>query len=261
MSVLGNIIDAGASLLGGVLTGNQNEANAKRNIALQKDFATHGIRWKVEDAKAAGIHPLAALGAQTMSFSPVSVGDQGIGSGLAAAGQDIGRAVAAGSTQTERVSAYDEAARRLNLEHLGLQNQLLASQIARVRQPGTGAPIPSPGERYLIDGQTDGPFIMDQALKRVSAAPEAASQEPGAITDVGYARTPTGWAPVPASDVKQRIEDNFIPELMWSMRNLLMPTLGMLNPPAGVPLDNEFWIYDPIHQEYRKKSRRLSPAY
>jgi len=41
-----------------------------QNIQLQKDFAQHGIRWRVEDAKAAGIHPLAAVGAAGASYSP-----------------------------------------------------------------------------------------------------------------------------------------------------------------------------------------------
>lgn len=48
-------------------------AETKRaNIAnekLQREFAQQGIQWKVQDAKHAGIHPLAALGAVTPSPS------------------------------------------------------------------------------------------------------------------------------------------------------------------------------------------------
>jgi hypothetical protein len=51
----------------------QYKINAE-NIEMQKDFAQHGISWRVKDAKEAGLHPLAALGAQTTSFSPSSVG-------------------------------------------------------------------------------------------------------------------------------------------------------------------------------------------
>lgn len=50
---------------------NQNKIN-KENIELQREFAQHGISWKVDDAISAGIHPLAALGADTMSFTPSS---------------------------------------------------------------------------------------------------------------------------------------------------------------------------------------------
>ena len=55
----------------------QKEMNAK-NAALQREFAQSGIQWKVADAKKAGLHPLAALGAQTASASPsYQAGDPG----------------------------------------------------------------------------------------------------------------------------------------------------------------------------------------
>ena len=56
-----------------------NAKAAADNIKHQKEFAQHGIRWKVKDAQEAGIHPLAAIGANTQSFAPVSVGDQTAG--------------------------------------------------------------------------------------------------------------------------------------------------------------------------------------
>lgn len=43
-----------------------NEAN----LNAQREFAQHGIRWKVEDAKAAGLHPLFGAGLTGASFSP-----------------------------------------------------------------------------------------------------------------------------------------------------------------------------------------------
>ena len=55
----------------------QKEAN-KRNYEMQKEFAQHGIQWKAADAKEAGLHPLAALGAQTSAASPsYAAGDPG----------------------------------------------------------------------------------------------------------------------------------------------------------------------------------------
>lgn len=47
----------------------QSREFADRNEALQREFAQMGIRWKVEDAKAAGLHPLYALGGGA-GFSP-----------------------------------------------------------------------------------------------------------------------------------------------------------------------------------------------
>lgn len=51
----------------------QREINAE-NLKYQKEFAQHGISWRVDDARQAGLHPLAALGAQVTSFSPSFVG-------------------------------------------------------------------------------------------------------------------------------------------------------------------------------------------
>lgn len=47
-----------------------------RDIGLQKEFAKHGIQWKVEDAKNAGLHPLVALGANTLGYQPVGLAEK-----------------------------------------------------------------------------------------------------------------------------------------------------------------------------------------
>lgn len=93
-----------------------------RTEALQREFAQNGIRWRVEDAKAAGLHPLAAIGAAGASYSPVVTAgggqyqvDQGrpdrggdIGSSLANMGQGLGRAMLATQTPQERVETATE---------------------------------------------------------------------------------------------------------------------------------------------------------
>lgn len=70
-----------ASIAGGLLSrSSTNEVNdqnynaAMQNIAYQKQFAKHGVRWRAEDARAAGINPLAALGMMPTNFQPVSIG-------------------------------------------------------------------------------------------------------------------------------------------------------------------------------------------
>lgn len=103
-----------ASLAGGLLgaEGAEDERHLqeqmhRENVALQKEFAQHGIRWRVEDAKAAGLHPLYALGAAGASYSPSSyVGGtspkEHIGRALSEAGQNLSRAVAAQETEQQR---------------------------------------------------------------------------------------------------------------------------------------------------------------
>lgn len=107
-----------------------------QNIANQKEFAQQGIRWKVADAQAAGLHPLAALGAQTSSFSNVVGGDIPIAkTDFGGMGQDIGRAIDAGSTQGERQDRMGQAIARtaqvFSLEKMNLENELLKSAVAK----------------------------------------------------------------------------------------------------------------------------------
>lgn len=144
--MLGSLIGAGANIIGGLLNRKSqqeanaiNQANADRNAAMQAEFAQQGIRWKVADAKAAGIHPLYALGAQTTSFSPVSVGavgDTSLGNSLANAGQDVSRAINATRTLPERQAAI--ALTQAQLEGINLDNEIkrttVASNIQRMVQ-------------------------------------------------------------------------------------------------------------------------------
>lgn len=79
----------------------QQNAN-DQNVALQKEFAQHGIRWRVEDAKAAGLHPLYALSGSGATFTP-SVQRVTDGSrGFSEASQSLGRAVSAALSDDER---------------------------------------------------------------------------------------------------------------------------------------------------------------
>lgn len=122
------------SLLGGIASGVAGLMGADKQADLQKQFAKNAIQWKVNDAKKAGVHPLYALGANTVSYSPVSTGDFGF---LADMGQNIDRARMASSDNSARVGAG--ALNRLTLERAGLENDLLRAEIAKTR-----AQVPPP---------------------------------------------------------------------------------------------------------------------
>lgn len=128
-SAIGSAIGAVGSLIGGGIASN----NANKQYEMQKEFAQNGIRWKVADAKAAGIHPLAALGAQTFSYNPVAVGDNGISDALSQMGQGIDRAVAAKQTAEERAleQGFVDKQRELDIRQKEKQIQLLDSEIYR----------------------------------------------------------------------------------------------------------------------------------
>lgn len=148
----GDVLGAISNVVGGFINRDaSNKANdtnyriAQQNMALQKQFAQEGIRWKVDDAKAAGIHPLYALGATTHSFSPVSAGavaDTSLGNAMAAAGQDLSRSMNSTRTSEERNSAFSKTVEQLTLQKMGLENDLLSSQIAKLRST-TNPPMPT----------------------------------------------------------------------------------------------------------------------
>ena len=257
--VLGALIGGATSILGGILGSSSKKKESQLEYERQKEFAQHGIRWKVEDAKQAGIHPLYAVGAPTTTYAAQAA--TGTDYGLAQAGQDIGRAIDAKRTHSERDKATLDTANALQLQNMELRNELLSTQIAKIRGAGQPPPIPGSGN-FLIDGQGDSHNLLpphpvgaveELPLDRIVAQPTDLTSEPGAVTERGWLKTPTGYAPVMSRDAKERLEEDLIGMLTWNIRNRLNPSLGVRGrePPIPVPKGYDRWQYDPVKQEYR----------
>lgn len=229
-------IGAGLDFLGQKEASDTQSDIAYRNAEMQREFAQQGVRWRVEDARAAGVSPLVALGAQTHSFAPSMVGDTSSGSAMASMGQNIMRAVDSTRTQSER----EEKALELRLENQSLQNDLLRLQIQNASNP----PFPEVDNdplRKIVSGDTLG-------------------RDPSAINDSAFVQTPTGLAIVPAKDVKERIEDQWVPETMWAIRNHLNPALfGPIKPSLDkFPLPKGMdWVWSPVNHEFRPMRRSV----
>lgn len=143
--MLGDILGFGGKLIGSFVdsqTASANrqlqERNAANNLATQREFAQSGVRWRVEDAKAAGIHPALALGANLASATPVSLGDlpqSNYASTFGSMGQDLGRAINSTRTAPEREAAMAQSA--IQLEGMQLDNDIkrasLASSLQRLK--------------------------------------------------------------------------------------------------------------------------------
>lgn len=180
------MLDAAIGLVGKGLDAYSADKNnetqlqiARENMALQREFAQSGVQWKVADAQKAGIHPLAALGANTTSFSPVSLGDLK-GSNFGEMGQDIGRAVKAAMSDQDRAEETRREAEKLTLEKAGLENEILRTELASkqkrmetnpgaVAMPGNTSvlsrvpmPRPFPGERTISSGTA----VKDDDIKQ-----------------------------------------------------------------------------------------------
>lgn len=234
------------------------------NEANQRDFAQNSIQWKVEDAKKAGIHPLYALGANTTSFSPVTVGGGGGGPFIPDdSGQNLGRAALATLDHFDRQDSLKQQQQmnKLQIENQSLQNDVLRSQLSRLNSAQVGpAPQSNTGlAGHLIDGQGNSAVVLKPSERTMSAT-GMPHQQAGNVSDVGFARTSTGLSPVPSQDVKERIEDQTIPEAMWAFRNNLIPSIKSVtgssdhNTPSlyDHPLPrNHIWKFHPFYQEYR----------
>lgn len=258
--MLGAVIGAGASILGGVLGSNSQEKAMKMQIAAQREFAQQGIRWKVDDAKAAGVHPVYALGAPTHSFSPIGLPGNDLGSGIANAGamigQGIDRAAEAKMTAGERIANVEST--KLQLMNMGLQNELLASQIANTKQAGQPPALPGPSDRNIIAGQGDSArppstLVVDKPLERTIAAPHSSgSQEPAPVTDQGFLKTGPGtYFPVRTNDAAQRMDDDTIGNVLWSIRNRVAPAIAgsHFQPPFPAP-SGKIWQFSPLSGYY-----------
>lgn len=226
-AVLGGLVDAGLGFIGGQKDRDATaEANAN-NAALQTTFAQNGIQWKVADAKAAGIHPLYALGSTpfspTPSYLPASSGDSFRNARtFTDMSQNVSRAAA--STQDA-----DKRREKLLLDNASLQNDLLRAQITQIHQATNPA---FPGASLMIDGQG-----------------QTASRERSTIPDVGFVETEQGGlAPIYSDAVKQRVEDSMLPEIEWYLRNRINP-FALVRGPGKPP--REGWWWDMALQQYR----------
>lgn len=262
-------IPAVTSLISGFVGSDANETAAGRasdhannQMAMQIHMANHGLTMRARDAMNAysqtGIHPLSMLGVNAPSYTPtnfVGTPNNAIGDSIASAGQGIGRAIHATSSEKARL-AHAGRLDGLITERAGLENELLrmriASEFATLKQAAN--PSMPVGNRWMVDGQGNAPampLVKEKPMERSPSEPTNKSAEPGSVTDIGYSRTRTGYAPTRSKDLQDRAEDDAIGSVTWNIRNRLMPTFGVsMNPPYKAPLGFA-WRYMPFHQEYR----------
>lgn len=274
-SAIGSAIGAVGSIAGGLIGANNAQAVAGMNYEAQKEFAQNGIRWKVEDAKRAGIHPLYALGASTQGFSPVSGygGDYGISDAAAHMGQGFERAQQAKMTKEEREkqdvrdAIQDMAAledlnqkRRMNDAQIRLANSEIFRNFAlstnALRRSGLPPALPG-GHGGVIAGQSES-YATGQTTPEISEVVTSASGLPsvqaGSPPDARFYRTATGRAPLPTEESGDAMDAAFGSGIQWALRNNLLPYLANFLP-IDDPHRRDGEYYDLMFGEYRKGKR------
>lgn len=209
----GSVLSAGASLLGGLF--GSSDADKKNEMAanaaatqqgLQMDAMQHGITWRMRDImrayKESGVHPLALLGVQGPTYTPVTQAFQPspLGESISRAGQDIARGMHASADRDLRGAALDLQRKALNdaAERGGLENDLLrvriASEQARLVQ-SNNPPMPDAGVNF--------PGVENKINP-----------------DVSLSRTPRGgYVVIPGKAVQERMEEMFGLGPEWFARN------------------------------------------
>lgn len=279
---VGGLLGGVGSVVGAGISGANAAAINQANYEHQKEFAQNGIRWRVADAKAAGLHPLAALGAQTSGYTPSAVvGDSPDFSFLRDIGQDVGRAIDAKSTAAERAANKAKIDQGTNLELEGkaldndykralirgeTQDQALRLANAAVRaswsqQLPPAMPSLAP-DGSLMPGQFDatspGDIIKTKPVEIVMNDPATPAAEAGSNPEIRYFRTSDGGYSIARSEAyADSTDDDLAGQLSWELRNRLPATAwdssSAAPPPSYLPDRGRggwAWSYNPLRQAY-----------
>lgn len=215
-TIAGSLISAAANIFGGNAAADAQKEAAALDFKRQMMFAQNQIQWRSEDAKAAGIHPLAALGMGGSQYTGLASSSDPRGAGIAAAGNNIGKALAAASVDTTKAQA----------ELLRAQTQAVLVDTANTVQghSATSHRVDGNGDISRLPrvnlGDPDGGASTLNALKM-----EGPSR---AIDDTGMTRGHPDTASEAETDLWQWARDGTIMENLneLSKRNLGAPLYG-----------------------------------
>lgn len=255
-SIIGGVGGIASSILGGNSQKKANEQNlqlAREQLAYQKELAKNQIQWRVNDAKAAGLHPLAALGVSPMSYAPVSgsaVGADyaGVGQSLQQMGQDIDRARMAGLDRQERKKALalQDTQTALALKNQELNNQILEQELISRRvklfqqlTPGMASLYGLDRRKYAIPGQDDA--VMPRAEGTVATGDPMFQ----------FMQQPNGsYSLEPGNDWSQAYEDKLLVEWLPVLETKLRDFYGRV---TGNEIDG--MVYDPKYSGWVPKDK------
>ncbi|CAM3387128.1 hypothetical protein [Helicobacter labetoulli] len=255
------------NFVGGLMNMNNQNKLAERQENLQREFAQNSIQWRVNDAKKAGIHPIAALGSQGISYNPSYVGGDNFG----------------GSQASISTSTGDKEMNELN-------KRLLTAQVRQAEAEATSA------ERSLLPksqntggvlfgaSQTKG-ALTNQTGVGHSASPTSmpgqSSVNPYGVAEVNNAvnftkNTDGSLSLMPSEDVQDLVSESMLERLRWygsqysddpKIRAGVMDSLlgkGKDIPKGMVLRANPFTLNFELVPESKAGnwlSRRASPAY
>lgn len=181
---------AGLNVAGQIADKNREEKFNRLQYEYQREFAQKGIQWRVEDAKAAGIHPLYALGASTAGYQPVnSFGSSSFAEAGARAAQAIS-GVQAQKIQMETLRLN----RDLIQSEVNLNNAQAEAELSSIRTglSGLSGQPATPQDALQALSATDNPYT--RTIEAVQTAPvEGAIAGAKVLIDSGNMTPASFW--------------------------------------------------------------------
>lgn len=243
--MLGGLISAGANLIGGLI-GNKNQREINEtNVDVSREYAQSGIQWRVADAKAAGIHPLVALGSNYQPSAPISVGSSALPDAFSSMGQSLGRAADSVLTREERNKKTQLDA--LTLERASLENELLRSQISTVNRANNPTLPSFSGDSTVLPGQSDGRVkIVPNEL----VSSDRLGKDAGTLNTYSHSVNHDGSVSVlPSKDAKDLMEDMGPLPWVWYART----ALNRPPKPKEMPRKGYTWVWNPATLTYSQR--------
>lgn len=287
----GSAISSAMGLAGGMINASASKTIAREQMKLQKEFAQNGIQWKVADAKAAGLHPLYALGANTASYTPVSQDSSSMGNAVSDAGAYLGKAVdqsldkATQKALEQENIEYQRLMREGNLELLRqnirgkwLQNnwdeqQMMNAQKAQASgNPARPLAVSTPmGEfnvsnpdikRYTSKVSSNGASALVGVNLRPAevtmTSPGRPNQTAGANAETQLLRTEHGYQILPSQAFADATDDDILSKVAFNLRHFIG---DRISPPPDLdsrsyPLPSyapkgSRWVFNRYFGEYR----------
>lgn len=271
--VWGAVIGGVASLASGALgKGGNNNAWAEYQTHLgreadrvardveyrrQKEFAQMGIRWRVRDAKRAGLHPLAALGMQPgAGYSPQSVAGSIVPSqetpgrdysglvdgALSAMGQNTARAQTATMTPEER-----------EMQELAIRNARLRNSVLELELSARAASLLQPANPPMPSSVAPAGAVEIVPARQVSADrkdPSIAASRPPSM--VRHRLSDNRFVDLPSQEMAEGIEaaPPGTATAIWAIRAWDRFWNGFEKPKIAPPRAGQAWVWSPLRQAW-----------
>jgi len=190
----------------------------------------------------------------TIARESIKAGGQGTIGSTMPVGQDTAYLNTQGSqnamSSTDRTTA--RLGQRLLESQIEGQNLDNLKKSQDLKKPNTGSV--DPGTNFMPGGsQAVRGGITEKPMQRTVPYPGHPHMEPGGIVGSGFEKTPTGYGPIPSSDVKERIEDSPY-ELRHFYRYGILPNFGDRStrpPQEALPKGAIDWQWSTMFQEWQ----------